>query len=281
VTAVLTIAVVLIVYSAASGPLGRAGVTSAMAFVVAGLCTGASGLGWLDVPLESAVVERVTELALAFLLFSDSARIDVGSLRHSLGWPSRLLLIGLPLTLVAGLGAGLLVFPGMAATSAFLLSTMLCSTDAALGQRVVEDPAVPPRVRQALDVESGLNDGVAVPFFLVALDVSLATLVGGVPSAVISNIASQIGWGVLAGMGAGAVGGAVFRRSMERGWLQAQWVRHSPWQSSWVPTRQQGRWGAAGSSPRSWAGWRSVGCRETSAYAAPTLPRKLVASWPR
>jgi NhaP-type Na+/H+ or K+/H+ antiporter len=223
VTAVLTIAVVLIVYSAASGPLGRAGVTSAMAFVVAGLCTGASGLGWLDVPLESAVVERVTELALAFLLFSDSARINVGSLRHSLGWPSRLLLIGLPLTMVAGLGAGLLVFPGMAATSAFLLSTMLCSTDAALGQRVVEDPAVPPRVRQALDVESGLNDGVAVPFFLVALDVSLATLVGGVPSAVISNIASQIGWGVVAGMGAGAVGGAVFRRSMERGWLQAQW----------------------------------------------------------
>jgi NhaP-type Na+/H+ or K+/H+ antiporter len=125
--------------------------------------------------------------------------------------------------MVAGLGAGLLVFPGMGVTSAFLLSTMLCSTDAALGQRVVEDPVVPARVRQALDVESGLNDGVAVPFFLVALDVSMATLVGSVPSAVVSNVASQIGWGVVAGVGAGAVGGAVFRRSVERGWLQAQW----------------------------------------------------------
>ena len=168
-------------------------------------------------------MERVTELALVFLLFSDSARIDLGALRHSLGWPSRLLLIGLPLTMAAGLGAGLLVFPGMAVVSAFLLSTMLCSTDAALGQRVVEDPAVPARVRQALDVESGLNDGVAVPFFLVAVDLSMATLVGGVPSAVISNVASQIGWGVVAGVGAGAVGGIVLRTSDRRGWLQAQW----------------------------------------------------------
>src|SRR3954451_20174689 len=196
-----------------------------MAFVVAGLCTGASGLGWLDVPLESAVVERVTELALAFLLFSDSARINVGSLRHSLGWPSRLLLIGLPPTMVGGLGAGLLVFPGVAATSAFLLSTMLCSTDAALGQRVVEDPAVPTRVRQALDVESGLNDGVAVPFFLVALDISLASLHGSVSSAVFHNAAEQIGWGLVAGVGTGVLAGLIFRRSERAGRLHGQWVQ--------------------------------------------------------
>ena len=221
--ALLTIAVVLVVYAAVSGPLDRRGVTSAMAFVIAGLVAGAAGFGWLDVPVESTVVERVTELALAFLLFTDSARIDLGRLRRSLGWPSRLLLIGLPLTMAAGLGAGLLVFPGMAVTSAFLLSTMLCSTDAALGQQVVDDTAVPARVRQALDVESGLNDGVAVPFFLVAVDLSMATLIGGVPSAVISNIASQIGWGVVAGVGAGVVGGSILRAADQRGWLQAQW----------------------------------------------------------
>ena len=98
--------------------------------------------------------------------------------------------------MVAGLAAGLLVFPGIGLASAFLLSTMLCSTDAARGQRVVDDTAVPAKVRQALDVESGLNDGLAVPFFLVALDISLSTLKGGVPSAVISNAASQIGWGI-------------------------------------------------------------------------------------
>jgi sodium/hydrogen antiporter len=223
VTALLTVSAVLIAYTAVSGPLDRRAITSAMAFVAVGFVVGASGLGWIDVSLESTVAERVTELALVFLLFTDSARLDLGSLRHEVGWPSRLLLIGLPLTMVLGLGAGLLLFPGMALASAFLLSTMLCSTDAALGQRVVEDTAVPGRVRQALDVESGLNDGLAVPFFLVALDISAATLVGGVTSAVISEAAAQIGWGLVSGVGAGAIGGVVFRMSDGRGWLQAQW----------------------------------------------------------
>src|SRR5664280_1572274 len=102
-----------------------------MVLVAAGFAVGTSGLGWLHVGIESSAAERITELALAFLLFSDSTRLDLRSLRHDLSWPSRLLLIGLPLTMVAGIGAGMLVFPGMALASAFLLSTMLCSTDAA------------------------------------------------------------------------------------------------------------------------------------------------------
>ena len=222
-SATLTICVIVVGYIAVSAPLDRRGVTSAMAFVVLGFIAGTSGLGLLDVSLESSVAERVTELALVFLLFSDSARIDLRSLRRELGWPSRLLLVGLPLTMVLGLGAGLLVFPGMAVASAFLLSTMLCSTDAALGQRVVDDTAVPARVRQALDVESGLNDGLAVPFFLVAMDISMSTLAKGVPAAVLTNAAAQIGWGLLAGVGAGLIGGIVYRSSDHRGWLPNQW----------------------------------------------------------
>ena len=84
----------------------------------------------------------------------------------------------------------------MALASVFLLSTMLCSTDAALGQKVVTDTAVPARVRQALDVESGLNDGLAVPFFLVALDLANAELTTGITWAVVTNAAEQIGWGL-------------------------------------------------------------------------------------
>ena len=221
--ALLTVGLILIAYSAVSGQLDRRGVTSAMAFVAVGFVVGASGLGWLDIPIESTVAERVTELALVFLLFSDSVRLDLRSLRRDRGWPTRLLLIGLPLTMVAGLGAGLLVFPGIPVASAFLLATMLCSTDAALGQRVVDDPAVPERVRQALDVESGLNDGLAVPFFLVAMDISMATLTGSVPSAIVSNAFSQIGWGIAAGVGAGALGGVLRRLAGGRGWLLDQW----------------------------------------------------------
>jgi len=87
----------------------------------------------------------------------------------------------------------------MAVASVVLPSTMLMSTDAAFGQKVVTDPAAPGRVRQALDVASGLNDGLAVPFFLAALDVATAELHGSVPGAVLRNAAEQIGWGLVYG----------------------------------------------------------------------------------
>ena len=217
--ALATIMVIIIVWSAFSGPLDRRGITSAMVFMVAGFAVGASALGWLDVSVESSVAERVTEIALALLLFSDAARLDLRSLRHELGWPTRLLLIGLPLTMVAGAGVGMLVFPGMAIASVVLLSTMLASTDAALGQKVVSDTSVPARVRQALDVESGLNDGLAVPFFLVALDIANAELKTGVTWAVVSNAAAQIGWGLAGGLVAGILGGLLFRLADRRKWI--------------------------------------------------------------
>jgi len=224
----LTISAILILYSTLSKPLDRRGVTSAMAFTAVGLAVGGSALGLLDVDLDSAAAELVTEVALALLLFTDAARIDLSALRRQIAWPRRLLLMGLPLTMLAGAGAGMLVFPGMAIATAFLLSTMLCSTDAALGQRVVTDPAVPDRVRQALDVESGLNDGLAVPFFLVAVDLSLAELTGGVTWAVVQNTAEQIGWGLLAGVAAGVLGGVLFRQAASRGWMEGQWRQILP-----------------------------------------------------
>ena len=226
--ALAIIAVIIVVWSAFSGPLDRRGITSAIVFVGAGFVVGTSALGWLDVSPESAVAERVTEVALVLLLFSDAARLDLRALRHELGWPSRLLLIGLPLTMLAGTGVGLLLFPGMALASVFLLSTMLCSTDAALGQRVVTDTAVPDRVRQALDVESGLNDGLAVPFFLVALDLANAELTTGITWAVVSNAAEQIGWGLTAGVAAGLLGALLVRVADRRGWIRGEWRQLLP-----------------------------------------------------
>jgi NhaP-type Na+/H+ or K+/H+ antiporter len=218
-----TIMVIIIAWGAVSRPLDRRGVTSAIVFVVAGFLAGAKVLGLLDVSVESEVAQRVTEVALVLLLFSDAARLDLRALRHELGWPSRLLLIGLPLTMLAGAGVGLLVFPGMALASVFLLAIMLSSTDAALGQKVVTDPSVPDRVRQALDVESGLNDGLAVPFFLVALDLANAELTTGITWAVVSNAAEQIGWGLAAGLGAGLFGALLFRLAARRGWIGGEW----------------------------------------------------------
>ena len=226
--AAATIVVIIIVWSAFSAPLDRRGITSALFFTVAGLVVGVSALGWLDVSVELVVAERVTEIALVLLLFSDAARLDLRALRRELGWPSRLLLIGLPLTMIAGVGVGWPVFPGMALASVVLLSTMLASTDAALGQKVVTDTLVPARVRQALDVESGLNDGLAVPFFLVALDVANAELETGVTSAVVSNAAAQIGWGLVGGLVAGIAGGLLFRFADRRKWIGGEWRQIVP-----------------------------------------------------
>jgi NhaP-type Na+/H+ or K+/H+ antiporter len=116
----------------------------------------------------------------------------------------------------------------MALASVVLLSTMLASTDAALGQKVVSDASVPARVRQALDVESGLNDGLAVPFFLVALDIANAELKTGITWAVVSNAAAQIGWGLTAGFAAGLLGGLLFRVADRRGWIGGEWRQIVP-----------------------------------------------------
>lgn len=226
--ALATIVAIIVVWGVVSRPLDRRGITSAIVFTVTGFLVGAKVLGLLDVPVESAAVQEVTEVALVLLLFSDATRLDLRALRHELGWPSRLLLIGLPLTLLAGTGVGVLVFPGMALASVFLLSTMLCPTDAALGQKVVTDPSVPDRIRQALDVEGGLNDGLAVPFFLVALDIANAELTTGVTWAVVQNAAEQIGWGLGAGLAAGLVGALLFRAADRRGWIGGEWRQIIP-----------------------------------------------------
>lgn len=221
--ALLLGAVVLMVVSAFSRPLNSRGVSPAMAYVLAGLVFGVLLGGTLGLSLETAAVHRVAELALVFLLFTDAARLDPGVLGRGLGWPGRLLVFGLPMSLALGFVAALLLFPGLSLASAFLLSAMLCATDAALGLRVVEDPAVPGPVRQALNVESGLNDGIAVPFFLVSLDISLSTLEGSVPSAIAGAVTEQIGFGLVAGIVVGAAGGYLLKAASARGWLEPEW----------------------------------------------------------
>ncbi|MRX43704.1 cation:proton antiporter [Agromyces kandeliae] len=226
--AVTVVMAVIILWSALSGPLDRRGVTPALFLMVVGFGLSAISPGILDVSLESVVAERIAEIALVLLLFSDATRIDLRVLRHQLGWPSRLLLVGLPLTILAGTGIAALVFPSMALASAFLLAIMLAPTDAALGQKVVADRRVPARVRQALDVESGLNDGLAVPLFLVALSIANAEFEAGVTGMVAGSMAAQIGWGLTAGLAAGVPGGLLFRAADRRGWIAREWRQILP-----------------------------------------------------
>lgn len=226
--ALAVVLIVIVVWSTVSKPLDSRGITSALFLVVAGLTVGLLVPGAAGISLDSEIAKRIAELALVLLLFSDATRIDLRALRREAAWPSRLLLIGLPLTILAGIGIGMLVFLGMAVASIAVLATMLAPTDAALGQKVVSDTSVPARVRQALGVESGLNDGLAVPLFLVALSIANAELDMSVTSAVLANMGAQIGGGLAAGLVAGAVGALLFRFADRRQWISHDWRQVLP-----------------------------------------------------
>ena len=177
----------------------------AFAFTAAGLIVGGEVLGWLDITPEASSLRVLAEATLALVLFSDASRIDLRALRNAVALPARLLGIGLPLTIVAGTVAAVLVFPDLSLPEAAALAIVLAATDAALGQAVVTDERLPASIREGLNVESGLNDGLCVPALIIALtlaDESAGAISGSEAARV---IAESIGYGVLMGVVAGVV----------------------------------------------------------------------------
>jgi sodium/hydrogen antiporter len=196
----------------------------AIAFTAAGLIVGGEGLGWLDISPEASSLRVLAEATLALVLFADASRIDLGKLRSSVALPTRLLGIGLPLTIAAGTAAAVVVFPHLSLAEAVVLATVLAATDAALGQAVVTDERLPLSIREGLNVESGLNDGLCVPVLIIALalaDTSSGAISGSEAARV---IAESIGYGVLMGAVAGVAAAFVHRRATTAGdEEQADW----------------------------------------------------------
>jgi NhaP-type Na+/H+ or K+/H+ antiporter len=195
-----------------------------MVFTALGLLFGADALGLVDESATGEGVKLLAEATLTLVLFSDASRIDLRALRSEIALPVRLLAIGLPLTLLAGFGAALVVLGGLAWPEALVLAVVLAPTDAALGQSVVTFPRLPSRVRQGLNVESGLNDGICVPLFFIALAVAQAEEGAIGDGAAARLVAEQIGYGVLAGAVAGTAAAAVVlvgkRQLAAPAWLQ-------------------------------------------------------------
>ena len=164
-------AIVLALVSLVRVRVKRLPITPPILYVAAGLILGPELLGVVDLNLEDETVVLIAELTLALVLFSDAARIDTRADRLSFGLPARLLAIGLPMTIALGTLVTRLLLPDLSWAQAALVATILAPTDAALGEAVVTNPAVPVRIRQALNVESGLNDGLVVPVFTLLLAV--------------------------------------------------------------------------------------------------------------
>jgi NhaP-type Na+/H+ or K+/H+ antiporter len=220
--ALATIAVLLIGYATASRRLQLLNVSGAMFFTTAGLLVGPV-LGLLDFEVESELVKRLAEITLTLVLFADAARISLPALRRELAVPLRLLGIGLPLTILVGAIAGAVVLPGVGLAEALVLAVVLACTDAALGQAVVSDERIPSRIRQGLNVESGLNDGLCVPLFFIAI--ALAEAESGTVSdhTAIELVLEEIGYGLVGGIAAGVLGGLALRFAASRRLIEPHW----------------------------------------------------------
>ncbi len=166
------LAAFVFIYSIIAGRLERTLISDAIAFVAFGLLFGPYGLGILHLSVNSENLRMIAELTLALVLFTDAANANLGVLKSSVRLPCRLLLVGLPLTILIGFGIGRLLFKDFSLVEAAILATMLAPTDAALGKAVVSNPQVPAHIREDLNVESGLNDGICVPILFALLAIA-------------------------------------------------------------------------------------------------------------
>lgn len=209
-------------YSLLAGRLARWWISAPLAMAGAGLLVSESGLGLIALEPEREMVTLLAEITLVLVLFTDAARIDLREAAHDPGPPARLLGIGMPLTIALGAAVALALFDSLELWEAALLAVVLAPTDAALGQPVVTNPGVPVRVRRSLNIESGLNDGLAVPFVFLFIALAGTTEPEG-PGFWTRFVAEQIGIGVALGVGAGLVGAAALGWAVRSGAAGELW----------------------------------------------------------
>ncbi|MEM9564741.1 MAG: cation:proton antiporter [Actinomycetota bacterium] len=217
--AILVVAALLVAYGLVSARLERWSISGPLVFTAVGVLLGPSAIDVLGGRFDEGAVELMAEATLVLLLFGDATRIDLRLLRSQVAIPARMLGIGLPLTLAAGTFVTALAIDDLSLAGAAVVAAVLTPTDAALGQAVVGNPRVPVRIRQALNVESGLNDGLMLP--AIAVLTALAGAEAGGESAThwVEFAARQIGFGVLVGVGVGYAGGRAIDHFGSRGWV--------------------------------------------------------------
>ncbi|MGH9214552.1 MAG: cation:proton antiporter [Acidimicrobiales bacterium] len=213
-------AAAVVVWGLVAAVLDRFSITPAFAFVAIGLIVANPPLSLIEIDAGSEMVRSVAEVTLALVLFSDAARVDVGRLRSDSRVPLRLLLIGLPFTVAAGLGLGLVVFADLDPWVCAVIAAAVAPTDAALGAPLMADRRIPARVRRELNVESGLNDGLITPVVTFLIAGAVAEAVSH-PELSPGSALVDLALGVLVGVGVGLAGGAALRLARDHSWTTA------------------------------------------------------------
>ena len=219
------IALFAFAYSLLAGRLDRGTINGPVVYLAFGVIAGPLALGWLDLDIGREGIRSIAELTLALVLFTDASNADLSVLRRTLRLPQRLLLIGLPLTILFGVVTGSLLFPGLGLLEVAILATMLAPTDAALGKAVVANPVVPAPVREGLSVESGLNDGICVPILFTFLAIASGSGAGESAGQIALHlIVEEIGIGLAVGVGLAIIGSWALRAASQNGWIDDAWL---------------------------------------------------------
>jgi NhaP-type Na+/H+ or K+/H+ antiporter len=198
--AALIVGALLGVTAALSGWMRGTVLSISVLSMAAGIALGVAGV--LDVDADEAWLIVVVELALVVTLFADGLIVEEELLRERWRDPVRALVAAMPITLVLIAVAGLVLFPELSWQEALLLAAVLAPTDPVVTSSVVSSIGVPARVRHALNLESGLNDGLALPFVLVFLALSSGGDAGH--EALVVGLESGLGAVIGAAVGAGS-----------------------------------------------------------------------------
>lgn len=217
------LALLIFFYSLISGGIEKTPFGGAIFFTFCGLVLGPLGFGLLQLNVDAEGLKTLAELTLALVLFTDAANANFRELQHSYHIPLRLLLIGLPLTILLGIGAGILLFNELHLLEIVILATMLAPTDAALGKAVVVNESVPANIREGLNVESGLNDGICVPILFIFLTLATSEIAGKTSTFALKLASEAIGIGLVTGAGLTFLGVWLFKQCEKREWVTETW----------------------------------------------------------
>ena len=218
------LALVVFVYSTLARGIERTPFGGALLFITLGYVLGQDVLGLLHFDMDRHDLRIIAELTLALLLFSDAAKANLRVLGVSYKIPWRMLLVGLPLTILLGFIAAAWLLPDLTGFEMALLATMLAPTDAALGKAVISNKIVPAEIRESLNIESGLNDGICVPilFLFLAMAVDAGASDRGAELA-LELVLKEIGIGVLVGVLLTLAMCWLLRLSARLGWIGGHW----------------------------------------------------------
>ena len=216
----------LLCFSLLAGRLEKTVISGPMVYVGFGFLAGPLVLGLIDMDITNIELRVVADLTLALFLFLDAANANLGVLKRFSALPIRMLLVGLPLCIGLGIVSGYLIFDDLGIFEICVLATMLAATDAALGKAVITNEQVPEKLREGLNIESGLNDGICVPILFLFIALAIGHEAADDTGALaVKLVVKELGIGLAVGLGLTLVGAKMMKSAMDRGWVTSVWMQ--------------------------------------------------------